>query len=450
MSAAAFVVMPRAEHALEAAHAPVPITSAASSSADPDSPRFAATLGTKAVNMVGVGINPDGWTGIESVASLRLSLELDGAVANVPTDTADIIGQLSVLQASIATERRRRAVSRAIMREMARDAARLERIERVARLFAFIHIGLNGLELFLGSLQGLGAMTAVLALIGMRVRHVALVYLYVVWLLVDLGLDIWVDVKALEVEVDPVRADSRLRGVIVSIVVQTLLVLATLYVMVRYVMALRRWRMPRLDVDETIERAVQSLERTAAADPAAAAPAADAAAAARSGQAVAARAPSLPAEARSAPAAPPGGAASLRGASPPRRSRVSSAGRAARRQRRLDSQRDGLWADSAPPGTPEPHWGVEAGGPGSTRRAEGAGARSYAVLVVPAGSRGSGVAAAPGPGSQGRPGGGAVSASSSWRAHRQTLRSSRSARVLRRLQSEHAALTATAAEMQQQ
>jgi hypothetical protein len=397
--------------------------------------------------MVGLGIHPDGWTGIESVASLRLSLEIDGSVAAAPTDGTDLAAQLNTLRATITAERRRRAVSRAIMRDIARDAAQLERIERVARLFAFIHMGLNGLELFLGSLQGLGALTAVLALIGMRVRMACFIYLYIIWLVVDLGVDVSTDILALNQTADPARAEARLRGVIVSVVVQVILVVSTLYIMVRYLMALRKISQPRPTVEEVLAARDDTNPADAAPNggPQEAGAATGAPTAGGAGAGGFAGPAAIVAAPEPVPAPQPGIPLGTLSAPPTRRTLRSGS---SRRSRRLESHHDGLWADTPSPPTRAPrpsHRQAAAASPPASRDGDAGVGRSYPVFMVPAGSRRH-VAAAAAAAAAGSSSGGDSRgyASSSWQAHRQTLRSTRSTRALRRMREEQAALVTAA------
>ncbi|KAA0163372.1 hypothetical protein FNF27_07946 [Cafeteria roenbergensis] len=202
------------------------------------------------VRLLGCGADPRAWLGIEAVAATRTSLEADGDIPVLAMHGRDGIEQLRSLRAAIASERRRRTAVRRMLRQMARDATRLTRLERVTRIFCWIHVAINVLELFLGSLQGLGAIIPLLAILGMRVRWVSPLVLFMAWLVADLAADIVTSVLATLAVTDPAAQEVQLRGTLISRSVQLILVVASLYVAARYILALRAWMQPAELQDE--------------------------------------------------------------------------------------------------------------------------------------------------------------------------------------------------------
>jgi len=195
----------------------------------------------------GLGSDPKAWSGIEAVAAARVVLEAENRLNGGVGLGDDLPGRLDTLRLAILSDRRRRNVARRAMRRLAQEAARLSRLERTTRVFCWIHVILNALELALGNYQGAGALIALLAVVGLRFRWLWAMLIYIVWLVADLGLDIALGVVSAQDQASSDVVEVRLRALLISGVVQALLVMSTLYITSRYAVALRKWQLPRQD-----------------------------------------------------------------------------------------------------------------------------------------------------------------------------------------------------------
>jgi hypothetical protein len=191
----------------------------------------------------GIGSSEKGWQALEAVAAMRVALESEGRVRSAPLDALPGASDgIRALREAITVERQRRNEVRRLLRTLAQQAYLISRLEKTTRVFCWMNLIVSLIQVAFGQWDALGGLSALAALVGIRYRYKWPVLVYVGLVVVGYCVQTVVDTQ--QVLSLPSSEEGSLRGLVIARVVMGVLMLATVFVTMRYMFALWHWPRP--------------------------------------------------------------------------------------------------------------------------------------------------------------------------------------------------------------